>query len=144
VSPAFKNILETVLRVKDIPGTIVLTLPLGWSIGEFFNMIVLWLAFQKDFAGFSKNVLKTFFQVLSAALVMGFVSYNFLNIFDNVFDLTTTFGIFMQGFLSGIMGIAVGVALLYFFNSQELGEIWQTLHKKIWRAKVIVPDAEMQ
>lgn len=142
-SPMFKNVLETVLRVKDIPGTIVLALPLGWSIGEFFNMAVLWFTFQKDFSGFSKDVLKTFFQVLIASLVMGFVSYNFLNIFDSVFNLTTTFGVFMQGFLSGIFGIVFGGVVLYFLGNPELSEVWSTLHKKIWHSKVIPPNAEM-
>ncbi len=145
-SPMFKNIMETALRVKDIPGTIVLTLPLGWSIGEFFNMAVLWTVFQKDFKGFSKEVMKTFFQILVASLSMGFVSYNLLNVFDNIFNINTTFGIFMQGFLSGLGGVAVGILVLYFFKSAELKEVWGTLHKKIWKpsAPVIGPDAEMQ
>lgn len=143
-SPVFRNFLETILRVKDIPGTIVLTLPLGWSIGEFFNMIVLWLAFQKDFSGFSKNVLRTLFHVFVASLVMGFVSYNFLNVFDTVFNLSTLFGIFMQGFASGIIGILFGIIVLYILGNEELMEVWDTLHKKIWKAKVIGPDAELQ
>lgn len=143
-SPMFKNILETLLRVKDIPGTIVLTLPLGWSVGEFFNTFVLWLTFQKDFQGFSRDVLKTFFQVLSASLVIGFVSYNLLNIFDNIFDLTTTSGIFLQGFLSGTIGIVFGIIVLYILGNAELSEVWSTLHKKIWGARVIPPDPELQ
>jgi putative peptidoglycan lipid II flippase len=146
-SPMFKNIMEIALRVKDIPGTIVLTLPLGWSIGEFFNMLVLWIVFQKDFKGFSKEVVKTFSQILVASLTMGFVAYNLLNVFDNVFNLETTFGIFMQGLLAGLGGILVGTLVLYSFKSEELKEVWNTLHRKIWKepsAEVIGPDAEMQ
>ena len=142
----FKNLLETILRVKDIPGTIVLTLPLGWSIGEFFNAAVLWIVFQKDFKGFSKEVLKTFFQIFTASLVMGVVTYNLLNVFDNVFNLTTIFGVFMQGFTSGICGIIAMIVVLFFLRSEELREVWGTLHKKIWKpaTPVIGPDAEMQ
>jgi len=145
-SPVFRNLIETALRVKDIPGTIVLTLPLGWSIGEFFNMVVLWIVFQKDFRGFSKEVLKTFFQILISSLLMGFVAYNLLNVFDNIFNLTTTFGIFMQGFLAGLSGILAGVLVLCLFKNEELKEVWNTLHKKIWKPSVPVigPDAEMQ
>jgi putative peptidoglycan lipid II flippase len=143
VSPAFRDILESLLRVKDIPGTIVLTLPLGWSIGELFNMVVLWLSFQKDFKGFSKSVLKTFFQVLATSLVIGFVSYLSLNIFDKMFNLDKLAGIFLQGLCSGIAGIVAGVVVLYFFGSPELKEVWAALHRKIWGTKVISPDAEM-
>jgi putative peptidoglycan lipid II flippase len=145
-SPVFKDIMETALRVKDIPGTIVLTLPLGWSIGEFFNMVVLWILFQFDFKGFSKKVMKTFFQIITASLVIGFVSYNLLDVFDNIFNLTTLSGVFMQGFFAGIIGIAAGILVLYLLRSEELAEVWNTLHKKIWKPAVsfIGPDAEMQ
>jgi hypothetical protein len=124
--------------VKDIPGTIVLTLPLGWSIGELSNMVVLWIVFQRDYKGFSREVLKAFFQIFSASLVMGFVAYEFLNIFDNVFNLTTTLGVFLQGFLSGTCGIGSGVLILYLLGNEELREVWSTLHKKIWKPAAII------
>lgn len=143
-SPAFKEILESVLRVKDIPGTIVLALPLGWSIGELFNMLVLWVLFQRDFPGFSKRVLKTSYHVLVASIAMGFVSYNFLNILDGYFNLSTLFGVFMQGFISGIAGIIIAVIILYVLGNEELLRVWDTLHRKFWKATVIIPDAEMQ
>jgi hypothetical protein len=50
----------------------------------------------------------------------------------------------MQGFASGMLGIVAGVVVLYLLKSQELKEVWSTLHKKIWKAKVIIPDAELQ
>jgi hypothetical protein len=38
---------------------------------------------------------------------MGSISYIFLNILDNIFDLTTGWGIFMQGFLLGLLVLLV-------------------------------------
>ncbi|MEI6843189.1 MAG: lipid II flippase MurJ [bacterium] len=142
-SPIFRDVVESILRVKDIPGTIVLMLPLGWSIGEFFNMLVLWISFQRDFKTFSKEVFKTFFQVLVSSLAMGFVAYNLLNTFDDIFDLTTTLGIFLQGFCSGVIGIIVAVVILYLFKSEEIQEVWNTLHRKFWKAKIVAPDAKL-
>ena len=142
-SPMFRNILETILRVKNIPGTIVLALPLGWSVGEFFNTLVLWLAFQKDFSGFSKSVLKTFFQVLVASLCMGFVAYLGLNFFGAFLNTDTVLGVFLQGFCAGVSGIIVAIIILILLKSKELSEVWATLHKKIWRVGVIPPDPEM-
>jgi hypothetical protein len=75
---------------------------------------------------------------------MGFVTYRLLAVFDHVFNINTLIGIFFQGFFSGILGISVGVGVLYLLGNAELGEVWGTLHKKIWKAKVIGPDAEMQ
>ena len=71
---------------------------------------------------------------------MGFVSYLLLNGFDNIFDLHTTFGIFLQGLFAGLGGLAVGAVILYLLGNIEIREIWRTLHHKIWKAKFIGPD----
>ena len=73
---------------------------------------------------------------------MGFVSYVCLDIFDNYLNLDTLMGIFLQGFFAGVVGILTAVAVLYLLKSEELKEIWSTLHHKIWKATVIAPDAD--
>jgi hypothetical protein len=71
---------------------------------------------------------------------MGAVSYLCLNIFDNIFNINKVFGIFMQGFLSGIIGILAGIIILKILKNKELEEIWRTLHHKIWKAKPLPVD----
>jgi len=137
--PPFKNMLETLLRVNGVPGTIVLALPLGWSVGEVFNNLALWVFFEKDFKGFSKPVFKTVAEVLFSSLIMGLVSYVSLNIFANVFNQDTTFGIFMQGFVSGIIGIIVAVAILILIKNKEILDVHQTLKSKISKIKIFAP-----
>ena len=139
----FRNFIESILKVTSIPGTVVLMLPLAYSIGVLINLIIHWISFEYHFPSFSKPVLRTFFEVSGASIIMGYITYLCLNIFDVVFDINTLLGIFFQGFISGIIGIIFSVLLLYLFHSRELSEVWSTLHKKIWKAKVIVPDAEL-
>ncbi len=134
-SPAFKGFLEAILKVQDVPGTIVLALPLGWSIGELFNTAALWLVFEKDFKNFSKPVVKTIFQVLISSLAMGAVAYYYLNIFSGVFDTRTSLGIFMQGLSAGIVGIITAIALLSILDNSEIVEVWQTAKAKIAKNK---------
>jgi peptidoglycan biosynthesis protein MviN/MurJ (putative lipid II flippase) len=69
--PALRHILEVVLRVEHVPGTSILMLPLGFSIGAIINMIMHWAAFEKDFPGFSKRIAKSLSQTLFASLFMG-------------------------------------------------------------------------
>ncbi len=57
-----------------------------------------------------------------------------------VFNINTLVGIFMQGFCAGILGIIVGVLVLKILKSAELDEAWNTLHKKFWKTKTVVPD----
>ena len=140
----FKNFMESILKVSDIPGTAVLMLPLGFSIGVMVNLIIHWIGFNKHFPTFSSAALRTLFEVFGASTIMGFVTYRCLSIFDTLFNINTLLGIFLQGFLSGVIGIISGIMILYLLHSKELAEVWSTLHKKIWRAEVIVPDPELQ
>ncbi len=139
----FQNFIESLLKVSGIPGTVVLMLPLGFSIGVILNMIIHWIGFNTEFPSYSPKVLRTLFQSLSASVIMGYIAYIFLNVFDTVFDINTLLGIFLQGFCSGVIGICSAVLVLYFLRSTELREIWATLHKKIWRVKVVGPDVDM-
>ena len=74
---------------------------------------------------------------------MGYVSYKALGLFATLLDLDTLLGIFMQGFLAGICGIAVWVCVLLLLKSNELADVWETFHKKIWKAKIVAPDTTM-
>ncbi len=139
----FRNFVESILKVSDTPGTIVLMLPLGFTLGSIINLVIYWVAFNRQFKNFSSSVSRTFFDVFSASVIMGFVTYSFLAVFDSVFNINTLIGIFMQGFLSGVVGIISAVITLFLLKNKELQEVWATLHKKIWGAKVIVPDPEL-
>lgn len=141
--PPFKDLLETLLRVKDVPGTIVLALPLGWSVGEVLNTMALWIVFEKDFKNFSKPVLRVLGQVLLSSIIMGFITYYSLNIFANVFNQNTLMGIFLQGFVSGMIGIIFGVSLLVLFKNKEIIEVGKTLKSKFYKTEIIPAEPTM-
>ena len=142
-SPVFSGFITTILRVNGLPGASVLMLPLGFSIGATFNMLVHWIDFQKDYPAFSSPVLRTFFQTLAASLSMGVTSYFFLWVFSFAFNLNTTLGIFMQGFLAGIIGIFVYVAALKLLGNPELSEVADSFRHKFWKkGAVVIPEQE--
>ncbi len=88
-------------------------------------------------------VLRVLFQTLGGSILMGWVSYQFLGLFSTVFNLQSSLGVFLQGFLAGIIGIAFYILLLVALKSVELGEVWKTLHRKIWKTDVIVPEQSL-
>ncbi len=139
----FRYFIEYLFRVDDIPGTEILMLALGFSLAQIIDCIILWFWFEKENPGFSSSINKTLFQSFSASVIMGFISYLCLGIFDDVFNLNTLIGIFMQGFVSGIIGIASLVVILKLLKSQELEETIDTLHKKFWKIRPIVPDTSV-
>lgn len=85
---------------------------------------------------------KLFFQSLGASFFLGLVAYLSLNILSPVFGTTTFLGVFLQGFISGMLGIAAAIVVLYLLQNEELKDLVQTLTTKFWRAKVIAPPQE--
>lgn len=73
---------------------------------------------------------------------MGYVAFLGLRLFSYVFPLTKVWGVFLQGFCAGIIGLVVGVIVLILLKNNELQEVWTTLHRKIWKATV--PPAEVE
>lgn len=135
--------IDSLLKVDGLSGSIILTLPLGFSFGSIANALILWFYFKRDFNITSRPFIKTFFHTLSASIIMGFVAYRFLNVFDDLLDINTLVGIFLQGFLSGVIGIIVGFFILKLLKNDEIKVIWDTLHKKIWKTKIIPAETTL-
>ncbi len=140
--PTFRFFAESLFKVEGIVGSDVIMLPLGYSIGTIINAIAFWIMFEKDFGSFSKHTLPTLFSSIQAAVFGGFVAYVGLNIFDNVFNLNTLSGIFLQGFCAGILGIAGIVGVFMLLGNKELGEVWSAAHQKISKNKIIVSEPD--
>ncbi len=138
----FKYFIESALKVSNIPGTDVLMLPLSYSLGTVMNFILLWFFIRKDFVRKDRSLSEIFTQSLSASFFIGLAAYISLNIFSPIFGTTTFFGVFLQGFISGILGILAGILVLHLFKNEELKDIAKVLKTKFWRAKVIAPPQE--
>ncbi len=140
-SKIFSYFIESMFKVDSVLGSTVLVLPLAYSIGTFVNAIVHWVTFEKEFKGFSKSVFTTLFSSLSSAIIMGYTAHVLLDVFDNIFDINTLPGVFLQGFCSGIIAIAVGIIVLVLLKNHEVQEIWSSFHQKIWKAKILGVDS---
>lgn len=135
-------IIKETLRVGDLSSAGVLSLPAAFSIGMILNITLLIIIFQKEFGQVRDLLKKVFFQVVISSLVMAAVSYISLNIFDDIFDINTFWGIFSQGALSAVFGFAVWYFTLKSMKSVELEEITKSLRQKFWRTRVIASEPE--
>ncbi|MCC6520920.1 murein biosynthesis integral membrane protein MurJ [Candidatus Nomurabacteria bacterium] len=144
-TPVMRYFIESLLRVDDVANTKLLMLPLAYSIGSIINFFILWIYFQKDFLkGRTESFFgKTFIQSFSAACFMGFTSYHALGVFAPVFNQETFFGIFLQGFFAGIVGIIFGIFILGLMKNEQFLELKSTLHSKFWKSKSIPPATEL-
>ncbi len=138
----FRYFIESLLKVSDIDGTEVLMLPLAYSVGTILNFVLHWLFVKRDFMPNESFITKTFFQSLGASFCLGLVAYVSLGILSPIFGTTTFWGVFLQGFISGIIGITAAILVLYLLKSEELKEVLDTLHTKFWKARVLPPSQE--
>ncbi len=122
---------EALLKVEGIPGTDVLILPLAFSVGALANVLFLSLAFRRDFREHYSSIRRNVLHSFGAAVIMGFVAYQALKVLDDVFDITTFVGIFLQGLGAGIAGIATGILVLMVLENHELRELRQALGRRI-------------
>ncbi|MEK7585839.1 MAG: lipid II flippase MurJ [Patescibacteria group bacterium] len=133
--------LENLLRVHNVPGTVMLALPLAYALGSILNFFLIWFSFKKDFLNYHSSKLGlTFIQSTISSIIIGLVTYVSLGVFDDVFGLTTGRGIFLQGLISGIIGISFGVFILTLMKNKELADISSALGHKFWRGRVIAPE----
>ncbi|MCF7865609.1 MAG: hypothetical protein K9M11_03835 [Candidatus Pacebacteria bacterium] len=166
----FRFFIESLFKVEGINGAAVLMLPLGYSIGTLLNALAFWIMFEYDFGNrwthsraqskieqnitgeeivqtgdryaFTSKVIPTLSVSIQAAVFGGFVAYIGLNMFNSVFNLSTLFGIFAQGFVAGVMGI-VGAGLVFvLLGNKEIGEIYGALRQKVWGTKIIVSEPD--
>lgn len=132
--------IESLFRVSGLEGTEVLILPIAFSLGAITQAFMLWKSFSREHKGFSMNFERPIFQSLGASVIGGFVTYQVLDILDDFLDLSTTLGVFLQGFVSGIAGIIVIASLLYSLQNNEIMIVLRTIRSKIWKAKPIAED----
>jgi putative peptidoglycan lipid II flippase len=138
----FRDFIESMLKVSDIEGTEVLMLPLAYSIGTILNAVIFWFFVRKDFMHGESFITNTFFQSLGASFVLGLVAYLSLNILSPIFGTTTFWGVFLQGFISGILGIFSAILVLHLLKNEELRDVLKALHTKFWKTKVLAPSQE--
>ena len=141
VHPGLLLGIESLLRVSDVSGTIMLALPLAYALGSLLNFFLLWVYFKRDFlTDTSSKIFRTFIESVTSAFVIGVVSYFALDLFDNVFNINTLYGIFMQGLLAGLVGISFGIFTLAMLKNKELEDLLKALGNKFWRNRVLAPE----
>ncbi len=130
VSPLWRNFLESLLRVSDIPGTTVLMLALGYCIGALLQAAAGLYWFSKDFSFPLSGLRRLAFECFGAAIIGGEAAYIVLSTIGNSININTAAGVVSQGLLGGIVGLLVTAGVLTLLQNRELVEAYGALHKR--------------
>lgn len=136
-------IVESLLRVPDVPGTMVLALALAFATASLVGTFVLALLFEYSFRGFIAKVWGSLLESLLAAFAGGLCTYLGLTFIGIIANTTSSFAVFMTGLGGGLCGIA-GVALTYYLlGSREFGETFTAIRARLWRSAAVGPDVTL-
>ncbi|MBP9710823.1 MAG: hypothetical protein KBD50_00955 [Candidatus Pacebacteria bacterium] len=129
--PLLRSTVEMMLRVDDVPGTAVLMLALGLTLGAIARFSVGLALLARDFSIPLGPARRLFFESLTASVTGGVAAYGTLQLFDPLVDTSTVPGILTQGFAAGTMGLLAAAAILYILKSKELVEIVSAARQKL-------------
>src|SRR3989344_3827729 len=136
-------VLQTELKLRDIPDIRALALPLGVLAGSTVNFIFLFFVFRAVFGWFpTKGIEWAVFKIGLGSAVGGLVAYGGLAVFSHVFDLHTFVGIFLQGLSAGVLGIGAVILVLWALLSEELSEVYRGMRGMLWKDHVPSPEPE--
>ncbi len=136
-------VLQTALKLRDIPDIRALALPLGVLAGSTVNFIFLFFVFRAVFGWFpTKGIEWAVFKIGLGSAVGGLVAYGGLAVFSHAFDLHTFVGIFLQGLSAGVLGIGAVILVLWALRSEELSEVYRGMRGMLWKDHVPSPEPE--
>lgn len=119
-----RSFLEALLRVGDVAGTTVLMLALAFALGAIVEFAVGYWYLLRDFNLDHSRPRRLFFQSAAASLLGGAAAYEALAQLVPVTGVRTVLGLLAQGFVGGVVGLTVIVAMLLVLGNVEIREAW--------------------
>jgi putative peptidoglycan lipid II flippase len=138
--PAFRYFVEALFRVSDVPGTSVLFIAIGATVGQLVMGIVALLTLRVVAPGVSRSLSRPLFEGSGAAIVGGGAAYGTLLVLGNAGPATSLLAVFTQGALAGMVGLAVAAAILALLENQEFKDLTESL-QKIRNSRALKPFA---
>ncbi|MBI2635678.1 MAG: murein biosynthesis integral membrane protein MurJ [Parcubacteria group bacterium] len=119
--PLLGNILASFLKVGNISGAAILGLPLAITTASIINIIWHWIDLKRHVGDFGiSEIKKSVFKIIIASAVSIILAYAGLNIFNNIFNTGTVFGLFFQTFGAFIMAVSGYLVTAFILKSEEM------------------------
>ncbi len=140
--PMLRYFFEAMFRVVDVPGTNVLFIALGATIGQLIMGMVALLTLRTVAPGVAGALVRPLFEGLGAAILGGAASYAVLTIMGTLAPLSSLPTVFIEGALAGMVGLAVAAAVLALLENQEFKDLVDAL-KRLTSTKALKPHGAL-
>jgi len=138
--------LAILLRVSDVPGTSVLLLALATTLGQLFLLLLSLIALRAVAPGLTHTLTEPLRDGCIGAIAGGAAAYLTLALEGGIAPLTTLASVFTQGFVAGVVGLAVSALALFIVRNKEIrvmGNAFDNLMSlRRESSKVLAPSAE--
>lgn len=138
-SITMRYFVEALLRIEDIPGSSVVFIALGATLGQILMGVIALVTLRDVAPGVAKNLLRPLFEGAAAGIMGGFASYGVLAVLGNIAPLATLWAVFTQGATAGIVGLAVSASVLILLENREFKDLYESL-RKITLSKALAPS----
>lgn len=125
-----RHFLESLLRVDDVSGSVILMVPLAYSAIMIAAALLFAYLFSKRF-GADGRMWETLLTSFAASTVGGGAAYAVLAVLGLYLPLTTVVGLLTQTVVAFIAGLAVWALTLYLLKSREFTEVVAILSEKL-------------
>lgn len=139
--PVYTYFIESILRISFVPGTEIVSIALGVSLGQVAAGLLAFVLFAHQYKGFGGSVVPVFFQSFAAAVIAGATAYATLTLLGGIFALTSLTAVLAQGVLAGTLGLAMFLFVLWGLSNREFQEIRAGI-ENFFTKKKLEPQSE--
>ncbi len=127
--PVFRYFVESLFRVSDVPGTGVLFVAIGATVGQLVMGMVALATLRTVAPGVARGLSRPLFEGFGASILGGAAAYIALTLMGNIAPLTGLITVFIQGGIAGIVGVAVSGLVLWLLGNQEIKDFYEAFTK---------------
>jgi len=137
-TPFILGIFDTLIRVTTAYFLSrylgVAGMAIGFASGCVVYAVLLWLFLRRRVGDMDrKKIFSSIIKILIASLLAALAAYGALRVFDDLVNMKTFLGIFTQGLVAGLFGIAIYVIVGLTLRSEEMLGFWQVItHRLPW------------
>ena len=143
----FTFFTTAILHIDDIGDLIdfrVLALPAAITVSSIFELVVLMLFMRRIIGRLDgRKILNSIFRILFASVGGGILSYAVLQVMATLVPTEKVYGLFFQGFLAGIIGLAGYWILGCLLKMEEMQIFITSMKRKFLRTAKVVPEETM-
>jgi putative peptidoglycan lipid II flippase len=132
------------LRLSDLSGAVdlrVLALPAAITVSSIFELLVLLIALRRKIGRLDgRKIFSSTWRIAFASLGGGLIAYFLLQLTDRYVPTEKVWGLFTQGFIAGIFGLAGYAAIGFIFHLEEMFIFISSLKRRLFKSAVVMAE----